>query len=85
MATLLKLKIYLMIFWVVSACSSKPAINVYASDPLQGGLVRAQGGEIIPYQESQNYMCVSKQDLKTILTAVKYKNEKNRTRTNPGY
>ena len=72
MAILLKLNLCLMMFFVVS-CSSKKAVKVYASDPLQGGLVRTQGNELIPYDQSRDFVCLQKDDLKKVITAVKYK------------
>lgn len=52
----------------LSACSSLPsAVKLYESIPEQNALVRKQGGESIPYEQSAGYMCISKSDLERLL------------------
>ena len=57
----------------LSSCSSPPAIKVYESIPVAGGLVRKQDNELIPYRFSRGYFCASKKDLETLFFLIKLK------------
>lgn len=41
--------------------------KVYISDPRQGGIVRAQTGEVIPYSKTKGFYSISPDDLELFL------------------
>jgi hypothetical protein len=55
----------------VSACVHAPDTldqgKVYISFPDRGGLVREQAKELIPYEKSHGYYCISPEDLELFL------------------
>lgn len=49
-------------------------VKVYLSMPEQGGLVRAQANEIIKYENSSGYLCLSEADTEALLNYCHSKN-----------
>jgi hypothetical protein len=41
--------------------------RVYISDPRQGGIARAQVGELIPYSKTAGFYCISPEDLELFM------------------
>lgn len=55
----------------IMACSTSaprgPIVKVWVSKPDRGGLVRSQDNQIIKYEDSLNYRCMSKKDFDDLL------------------
>jgi len=87
MEILQKLRNFWILFLIISVvgCSSTPGVKVYQSMPSEGALVRTQAGEKIPYAESADFLCVSKDDFKKLTTAIKYKRKNEPIRYNSSY
>lgn len=50
-------------------------VKVYLSIPEQGGLVRSQDNEVIKYEHSQGYLCLSEPDTEALLNYCNSKNQ----------
>lgn len=58
------------ILFMSSSCPQRlpgPEVKVYVSKPERGGLYRAQGQELIDYNESEGYRCLNKRDFDSLL------------------
>jgi len=56
-------------FLSLSACGSTQ-VRVYVSEPEDGGLVRKQEDEILLYQDSKGYLCVSPDEAEALITVL---------------
>lgn len=65
---------------LLSNCAAIETVQgkVYVSDPHQHGIVRSQAGELIPYEKTKGFYCISPEDLELFL--VEWENSKRADR-----
>lgn len=51
----------------LAACTHAPSVKIYVSKPAQG-LVRSQDKEVIPYDKSDGFLCISPEDYEVMAT-----------------
>ena len=58
----------LILFFGISKCDNGgPDIKIYISKPEKGGLIRFQENEFIPYKDTKDFRCLSKEDFDAFL------------------
>lgn len=57
------------VLFLTPGCKEPDAVRgkIYISDPRQGGIVRSQVGELIPYAKTKGFYCISGEDLELFL------------------
>lgn len=56
---------------ILGACGKDLAVKIYQSRFDLGGLYRGQNKELIKYQDSSGFYCVSEDDLRKLIEAYK--------------
>lgn len=52
----------------LTACAHTTRVKIYVSRPEKGGIERAQAKELIKYQDTAKYFCVSPEDMEIWIT-----------------